>query len=47
MDLDPGDFGRSGSDPTSIQVIDRAQNSDQFTFFKFENPSTGSKVIGH
>ena len=32
-----------------IQVIqmDRAWNSDQFTFLKFENPSTGSKVIGH
>ena len=36
-------------DPTWIQVIsmDRAQNSDQFTFLKFENPSTGSKVISH
>ena len=36
-------------DPTRIQVIsmDRARNSDQFTFLKFENPSTGSKVISH
>ena len=35
--------------PIRIQVIsmDRAWNSDQFTFLKFENPSTGSKVIGH
>ena len=30
-----------------IQVIqmDRAWNSDQLTFLKFENPSTGSKII--
>ena len=36
-------------DPTQIQVVpmDRARNSDQFTLLKFENPSTGSKVIGH
>ena len=36
-------------DPIRIQVIpmDMARNPDQFTFLKFENPSTGSKVIGH
>ena len=36
-------------DPIRIQVIsmDRAWNSDHFTFLKFENPSTGSKVISH
>ena len=27
--------------------MDRARNSDQFTFLKFENPSTGSKVRSH
>ena len=26
---------------------DRAQNSDQFTFLKFENPSTGSNVLSN
>ena len=26
--------------------LDRARNSDQFTFLKFENPSNGSKVMG-
>ena len=27
--------------------MDWARNSDQFTFLKFENPSTGSKVRSH
>ena len=27
--------------------MDRAQNSDQFTFLKYDNLSTGSKVITH
>ena len=26
-----------------LSPLDRAQNSDKFTFLKFENPSTGSK----
>ena len=30
-----------------MDPIDRAQNSKLFTFFKFENPSTGSKIIGN
>ena len=36
-------------DPTRFQVIsmDRDRNSDQFTFLKFENLLTGSKVISH
>merc|ERR1711867_204519 len=40
----------SGSGSRRIQVMipmDRARNSDQFTFLKFENPSTGSKVRSH
>ena len=37
-DLDPGDDSNG---------MDRARNSDQFTFLKFENPSTGSKVRSH
>ena len=30
-----------------MDPMDRAQNSKLFTFLKFENPSTGSKVIGN
>ena len=30
-----------------MDPIDRAQNSKLFTFFKFENLSTGSKIIGN
>ena len=30
-----------------LDPMDRAQNSEWFTFLKFENPSSGSKVIGH
>merc|ERR1711867_203720 len=40
----------SGSGSRRIQVMilmDRARNSDQFTFLKFENPSTDSKVRSH
>ena len=36
-------------DPNGSRMIpmNRARNSDQFTFLKFENPSTGSKIISH
>ena len=34
----------SGSD---YSPLDRARNSDDFTFLKFENPFTGSKVISN
>ena len=44
-DPDQGLF--ADQDPIRIQVIlmDRAQNCEGYTFLKFENPSSGSKVI--
>ena len=30
-----------------MDPIDKAQNSKLFTFYKFENLSTGSKIIGN
>ena len=47
LDLDPGLLADLDPDPIRIQVIlmDRAQNFECFTFLKFENPSSGSKVI--
>ena len=46
-DLDPDPGLLADPDPIRIQVIlmDRAQNFECFTFLKFENPSSGSKVI--
>ena len=43
-------FSGSGFGSRQIKVMipmDRARNSDQFTFLKFENPSSGSKVRSH
>ena len=44
-DPDPGLL--ADPDPIRIQVIlmDRAKNFECFTFLKFENPSSGLKVI--
>ena len=46
-DLDPDPGLLADPDPIRIQVIlmDRAQNFECFTFLKFENPSSRSKVI--